>query len=76
MSERWVFHEDRCKGCALCTLVCPRDLVFLSERMNRQGYRTAQNRDVNECISCGFCAMTCPDVAIEVHRPEKKGAKQ
>ena len=75
MGSKWVLNSERCKGCDLCTSVCPVDIVYLSDTMNRKGYRTVQVTDEEKCISCGFCAMMCPDVAIEVYRPEKEAKK-
>lgn len=67
--------EVRCKGCALCTPVCPRGLLRLSERTNRFGLATAElipGREA-ECSSCALCAQVCPDVAISVYRAEHVG---
>lgn len=76
MSKRWVFFEDRCKGCALCVESCPEEIIFLSDKLNTSGYRTVDVSEQEDCISCGFCARTCPDVAIEVYRPEKKSGSK
>lgn len=64
--------EVRCKGCALCTPACPRDLLQLSERTNRSGYLAAElipGREA-ECSGCALCAQVCPDVAISVYCAE------
>jgi len=68
-----VIDEARCKGCALCIIACPRNLLRLSEKLTRQGFLPAEmpagcERD---CTSCALCAQMCPDVAITVYRPGK-----
>ncbi len=67
-----VFKEDRCKGCALCTTVCPRDIVKMSDRINKKGYFVSTVTDKSACIGCTFCARICPDVVIEIHREKKE----
>ncbi|NLP18927.1 MAG: 4Fe-4S binding protein, partial [Firmicutes bacterium] len=32
------FKEERCKGCGLCTIVCPEDIIALAARINKMGY--------------------------------------
>ena len=66
-----VFDEDRCKGCELCTTVCPKKIVVISEKLNAKGYHPATVYDQDECISCGFCAHICPDIVIQVFKEEK-----
>ena len=61
-------EEARCKGCGLCTIACPRRLIYLSERINLLGYTPAQTKDQAECTGCKMCAEMCPDVAIEVFK--------
>jgi len=61
---------DRCKGCELCTKVCPVNIVKMSDVLNVSGYRVAVLSDVNECIACLRCARICPDMAIEIERQE------
>jgi len=68
-----VIDEDRCKGCALCTTACPKDLVHMADHFNAKGYRPAAYIDPDgQCIGCAFCAMMCPDTAIVVYRSVKK----
>ncbi|MGE5558949.1 MAG: 4Fe-4S binding protein [Bacillota bacterium] len=59
-------NEGLCKGCELCVAVCPKKILRLSDRFNRQGYHPAEVTDEQACISCTFCALMCPDVAIAV----------
>ena len=67
--SRIVVNQDRCKGCGLCTLVCPHDLVHMSEAFNVKGYRPAAFVDPDgQCTGCANCATMCPDVAITVYR--------
>lgn len=73
--SRMVVDENLCKGCGLCTLVCPYQLVRISNRFNAKGYRPSEMVDPDgQCIGCANCAMMCPDVAIVVYRtpPQKR----
>ncbi|HHY93278.1 MAG TPA: 4Fe-4S dicluster domain-containing protein [Firmicutes bacterium] len=63
-----VFKEDRCKGCELCTTVCPSKILALSEKINKLGYHPAHVTDPDKCIGCALCARMCPDCVIEVYR--------
>ncbi len=60
--------EARCKGCGLCTIACPRQLIVLSEKINLLGYTPAQAKVQDECTGCKMCAEICPDVAIMVFK--------
>lgn len=69
MSARVTFDSDRCKGCALCTLVCPKHIVLIDEAaINRKGYHPAAVHDMESCIGCASCAKICPDSVITVER--------
>ena len=66
---RVTFREDRCKGCSLCTTVCPVNIIVLDEeRINVKGYHPATVTDMDKCIGCSNCATVCPDVVITVER--------
>jgi len=61
--------EERCKGCELCTIPCPHELVRMSEQFNQRGYRASVYVDPDgKCTGCALCARVCPDVAITVYR--------
>lgn len=63
------FDEDRCKGCGLCTVACPKKIVVLSaDRINAKGFHPAEITDMDSCIGCAFCATMCPDVVIRVDK--------
>jgi 2-oxoglutarate ferredoxin oxidoreductase subunit delta len=67
-----VIDEEKCKGCQLCTMVCPKDLVTMADHFNIKGYHPSQLVDPEgECTGCAMCAMMCPDVAITVYRDSK-----
>lgn len=66
---RVYFDIDRCKGCELCTSVCPVDIVVIDRRrINRKGYNPASVTDMDRCIACANCATICPDLVIRVER--------
>lgn len=63
------FQQDICKGCGLCTTVCPVDILALDKNtINVKGYHPAGATDVEKCIGCANCAMICPDLVITVER--------
>ena len=64
---------DRCKGCLLCSTVCPKGIIQASDHINQQGYKVAEvpEENMDKCTGCASCALICPDVAIRVFRPVK-----
>lgn len=61
--------QERCKGCALCTTVCPKNLVTLSSSaINSKGYHPAAVEHAEDCIGCASCAKICPDSAIRIEK--------
>ena len=67
-SKKIIFDEERCKGCEICTTVCPKEILVMSEEINHKGYHPARVTDVKKCISCGLCALVCPDLVIKVYK--------
>lgn len=63
------FNEDLCKGCGLCTTVCPVNIVLIdNDKINIKGYHPATVKEMDKCIACTNCATICPDCVIEVER--------
>lgn len=65
-----VIDVDRCKGCELCTTICPQHVLCMAQdRFNARGYRPAQLVDPQgKCTGCALCALICPDVVLTVYR--------
>lgn len=63
------FEIDRCKGCKLCTTVCPKKIVVMdTEKLNQKGFHPANVIEMDKCIGCAFCASICPDCVITVEK--------
>lgn len=69
-----VIETDRCKGCELCTTVCPQDILHMSRaRFNARGYRPVLLVDPEgKCTGCALCALLCPDVVLTVYRYDER----
>ena len=67
-----ILDSERCKGCLFCILSCPKKALYLSENINKKGYKTAQIHK-KICIKCGICYLVCPDNVIEILSDIKDG---
>lgn len=72
--KKLIIDEDYCKGCGLCVIACPLELITIGEKVNKQGYPLAQISDANQerCTACSACARMCPDVAISVYQRKNR----
>lgn len=66
-------NTERCKGCSLCVVACPKHVLSLQEKeVNNRGYHYAYMAVPEECIGCQSCALVCPDACIGVYRVVEK----
>ncbi len=61
--------QERCKGCDLCVVACPKTVLALQPKeVNNRGYHFAFTASPDQCIGCRACAAVCPDGCITVYR--------
>lgn len=63
-----VVNTERCKGCDLCVVACPSDVLRLSKDANVKGYNYSYMENADDCIGCSACAYVCPDACITVYK--------
>jgi len=63
-----VVDTERCKGCNLCVVACPLNIISLSKEVNVRGYNFAQQTIEDTCNGCASCAIVCPDGCISVYK--------
>jgi len=69
------FDKAACKGCLLCTAVCPPKILELDlTSVNAKGYNPIYCTDIAKCTACAICARICPDSVIKVEREAASGA--
>jgi NAD-dependent dihydropyrimidine dehydrogenase PreA subunit len=56
-----------CKGCEICVQVCPKDVLYLTDRQK------AAVQNVETCTGCLSCEIYCPDFAIDVEEVPAHG---
>jgi len=67
------FDGEKCKGCELCRVFCPRGLIVMSSHINEKGYSPASIENQDDCIGCKSCALVCPDGAISIYKEAVAG---
>ena len=63
-----VVDIEKCKGCDLCVVACPFDVLDLSKDANNKGYNFSFMKNPESCTGCTACAEVCPDACITVYK--------
>ncbi|MBN3037867.1 MAG: 4Fe-4S dicluster domain-containing protein [Candidatus Omnitrophica bacterium] len=61
--------REKCKGCRLCIINCPKGLIVLDETLNKRGVHPVSFSE-GECTGCALCAQICPECCIEVYKQD------
>lgn len=59
-------NRNWCKGCGICTTLCPKHVL----QLDKSG--KVMVNDTASCSGCGKCETHCPDFAISVERRTEK----
>lgn len=65
---RIIVDVERCKGCDVCVVNCPVNVLVLADEVNSKGYHFSVMKNPEECTGCASCALVCPDSVITVYR--------
>ncbi len=63
-----IVDVEKCKGCGVCVVVCPTDVIGLAREVNGKGYNFSYMKNPDACIGCANCAIVCPDGVITVYK--------
>ena len=59
---------EKCKGCGVCVVSCPFNVIAQSPNVNGKGYNFAEPVNPDECTGCTNWAVVFPDGVITVYR--------
>ena len=63
-----VIDVERCKGCELCMVFCPQNIIKMSKKVNNKGYHYSYVEIPEDCTGCANCGVICPDGVITVYK--------
>lgn len=67
-----VINVDYCKGCNICTYICPKSVYAKSHNISERGYFVPVVAAPEKCFNhsrtgkmiCELCVLSCPEQAI------------
>jgi 4Fe-4S ferredoxin len=83
LTLQWVLHvqnyklvldKDRCVGCQICSLACPKEAIKIEKRLRIQAEKAQKagiDVDLAKCNFCGICDIVCPYGAMKVTSNDK-----
>ena len=63
-----VVDKEKCKGCEICVVSCPTEVIALTKEVNNKGYHYAYMESPEKCTGCANCGIVCPDGVIAVYK--------
>ena len=63
-------EKDACKGCGICIMVCPKNILEFTDELNQKGFQYPELTHADKCILCENCMIYCPDFAVVVKKDE------
>jgi len=57
--------RNRCKGCKICTSICPYNAIFMGKVKSHRGF--IYPIENGKCTACKQCVYICPDFALSIH---------
>ena len=63
-----VVDKEGCKGCGICVVNCPHDVLELNREVNSRGYHYSYMKEPEACIGCANCGVVCPDTCLTIYR--------
>ena len=72
-----ILDKEKCVGCGICSVVCPKDAISRgpiggSRRFSGDESIIPNLYDPNKCVYCGTCVYMCPFNALTLKMNEKK----
>ena len=64
--ERVEINKNKCKGCRICSRICPTGAITMKCDKNNELYATI---DYKKCIYCNKCVTACPYSMVDIKTP-------